>query len=92
MEPFYRSGAVNSDRDVCIWRKRRGSEVPKHIDTFPPVPVDWQYTPSLLRQHRPALSIDAVMRIRTWERDRPLRELAAEYGVSHETIRKARNG
>lgn len=87
--PFYATDPDDDAPGSGLLRKRRGSVSQK--TTPPPIPVDWPCAPPLVPpQHRPKLSVAQVMRIRHRERDRPLREVAVEYGVSHETIRKAR--
>lgn len=87
--PFYAKNPGSGEPGSGVLRKRRGSDRPNTTG----VPVDWCCAPPRIHpQHRPALSVAQVMAIRHWGRDRSLRELAAEYGVSPETVRKARSG
>lgn len=88
--PFYAENPASDEAGSGLLRKRRGLVEPKTNDTDGPIAVDWPWTRHNHPRHRPALTLDTVMHIRHWERDRSLRDLAAIYDVSHETIRKAR--
>lgn len=72
-------------------RKRRALLAHMHTDDGVAIPVDWSYQRLRMPQHQPALTVDEVMKIRTVYADWSLRELMGRFGVSHETIRKARN-